>query len=221
MHVNKSLKLLKKINTVFHTILEDSHDVSKLEQALLKSYVVQFYDAILEEDTQTSAADPNINIKNDPDPIEAQIDVASTYAREDRDAETPARPSNPPSDEKLEVVANSPEKSSSEVPTEDLLAPLFEEVIQSQSKGHIGERLISDMKKSMGLNDKLMFANVLFGGNQSQLLETLEEMNQASKLVEVKDYLNNLAKQHSWTEETKHNSVVNFLSLVVRKFDSK
>ena len=38
--------------------------------------------------------------------------------------------------------------------------------------GHIGQKLVKDLKKSIGLNDKLRYANDLFAGNQSQLLET-------------------------------------------------
>ena len=50
MQVNQSLKLLKKINSVFHTIMEDGNAVSALEKQLLRSYVIQFYERFPNKD---------------------------------------------------------------------------------------------------------------------------------------------------------------------------
>lgn len=237
MHANKSLKLLKKINSVFHTLMEDPTSVSALEKELLKSYIVQFYDAVTDSEVEQLAPQKKIKITKDVKsvnqeqaaPVHPAPDAsgpassASPVSNDEKEAEvTPTISTATILSEEASVSTNKPEEAQNQSSQEtDLLAPIFEEVYQSRSTSHIGERLISDMKKSMGLNDKLLFANVLFGGNQSLLLESLDELNKVSDLAEAKVYLNALAKEHDWTHKGKQSSVSKFISLVVRKFDSK
>ncbi len=213
MHVNKSLKLLKKINSIFHTIMENSESVSALEQELLKSYVVQFYDSLTEEkEERLSKVDEPVPVGDRPKV--SDVEEQQSIAEEAQDQERPAMPAEPVAEPQADPV----DKVQDNDDPVDLLSPIFTEIKNNRSMSHIGERLISDLKKSMGLNDKLLYANTLFDGNQSQLLETLEKLNEAADLDSVRSYLNSLAHLYDWTETSKLKSTTNFLHLVLRKF---
>lgn len=218
MQFTKSLKLLKKINSVFEHISDEPENLSSLEEELLKSYVVQLYDSIITKDEVTtevraSSTEPVLSVSTDPKTIEEKPEpITATEANGEQkngSVTTSYEPTEEVREEESEIEA-----------TQDLLGALFIEIEQEQGNSHIGERLVSDLKKSMGLNDKLLYANTLFNGDQTQLLSTLEHLNSAEDVESVKARLNVLAEKNNWLNDEKRKTVSQFIRLVVRKFST-
>ena len=229
MQVNKSLKLLKKINSVFHSLMEDAESISKLEQELLKSYVIQFYDSIIEEENSAAPSEDFVKQHEKAHKIqETQEQRILAAAEVSEVGPTPARsePGLAPTLAPASVVEDKPEPDShpiaAEVANENeeyALDSLFKEVAELQNNSHIGERLITDLKKAMGLNDKLRYANELFGAKQSRLLDVLEKLNTTANFSSAKRILTPAAAEFEWLNADKHESVIGFLTLVHRKFN--
>ncbi len=218
MQIDKSLKLLKKINTVYHDILEDGDGASALEQQLLRNYVIQFYDAIIEESSSNSAS------VSPPTTSEEAIETPIVDKPSGLPDPTPAAAPKEPVQvqevvaervvDDVAVLVNAENGNGQTLP---FLQELFEAVEGELHAGHLGQKMIKDLKKAIGLNDKLRYATDLFGGNQSQLLETLEMMNEEKEVDRVKTHINELAKKYNWQEESKKSTVRNFLQLILSK----
>ena len=226
MQVNKSLKLLKKINSVYHSLIDGSESVSRLEQELLKRYVIQFYDSLIDEAEINAEVEQKPAIKIEPAATQEErilakeVDEVVVSSQSQESTVSVARPEPIIIDkrvEQAEQLVAEPIVVEDQKP--DLISDLLAEVAQNQESSHIGERFVSDLKKSMGLNDKLRYANELFGGNQSRLLETLDMLNESPTLDDVRGHLNVIASEFQWLEDPKRESASRFLQLVHRKFN--
>lgn len=77
-------------------------------------------------------------------------------------------------------------------------------------------RPISDLTKSLGINEKYLFSNELFNGNSSEMAETLNTLNNFSSFDEAQKKLNDLSEKYSW--DKKNNFYKEFELLVKRRF---
>lgn len=73
-------------------------------------------------------------------------------------------------------------------------------------------RLISDLKKAIGLNDRIRFQKELFGGDAALMNSTIEALNEASSFVEALEYI---ASSFSWDDENA--TVKYFKDILSRK----
>lgn len=78
---------------------------------------------------------------------------------------------------------------------------------------------ISDLVKAIGINDKFLFINELFGGNADEYNTAIKELNQIEKLHLAFDYLDNLRKKHNWDESST--PCLKIYDLVRRKYQVK
>jgi len=73
-------------------------------------------------------------------------------------------------------------------------------------------RLISDLRKAIGLNDRIRFQKELFGGDAALMNSTIEALNEASSFVEALEYI---AGSFSWDDENA--TVKYFKDILSRK----
>lgn len=73
-------------------------------------------------------------------------------------------------------------------------------------------RLISDLRKAIGLNDRIRFQKELFGGDAALMNSTIEALNEASSFVEALEYI---ASSFSWDDENA--TVKYFKDILSRK----
>lgn len=73
-------------------------------------------------------------------------------------------------------------------------------------------RLISDLKKVIGLNDRIRFCRDLFGGDSKLMDSTIEYLNDASSYIEALEYL---AENFNWDDE--NDTVKYFKDILSRK----
>jgi hypothetical protein len=98
---------------------------------------------------------------------------------------------------------------------------LNEKLQQSQQqKTSLAEKLqkkpISDLKTAIGLNQKSLFMNDLFEGENAAYNEALNLLNNFSSMDDAKNYLLTLGTKYNWDLES--DSVVQFTDLVERRY---
>lgn len=240
MHVKRSLKLLTKINGVFNHIVEEGDELSALESQLLKNYIIELYDAVCESDKQEDAPAKASTKENQPmapkPAVSQREEVAPPKPVTSADQAKPTV-EEPPMPQASRVIEQSgiplspaAKQSIEEATAETIAQPavlekkkegpldaLYAAIDEKIDTGHLGQKLITDLKKSIGLNDKLRYANELFNGNQSKLLETLDLVNQEKDTDRVKAHLNELAENHHWTDPKKASTLNQFLHLIFSK----
>lgn len=74
-------------------------------------------------------------------------------------------------------------------------------------------RIITDLKKAIGLNDRFRFRNDLFNKDEKLMLDTIEALNGLANMSEAKAYL---SARFTWKEDDA--SVVYFYEILERKF---
>ncbi|MGB1216577.1 MAG: hypothetical protein ACPG5P_01805, partial [Saprospiraceae bacterium] len=79
-----------------------------------------------------------------------------------------------------------------------------ESLFNDDSSGDLSDKLsnspIRDLNKAFGLNDKLMYANQLFDGQNHIFKETIEVLNACNSFEQAKIYLiENVAKAYNWS----------------------
>ena len=76
---------------------------------------------------------------------------------------------------------------------------------------------ILDLKKGMGLNQRFLFTNDLFGGDKSAFEKTLDKLNSCDTIIEAKAYLSSDI-EHNFEWDLESSTVQQFISLIERKF---
>jgi len=93
-----------------------------------------------------------------------------------------------------------------------------------QSRGsELSDRLsnlpIKDLTKSMGINERVLTINELFGGDSNKLNSVLQDLNGLSSYDQAKAYLlENVAHEHNWDTADKYKKAIKFVKLVQRRY---
>lgn len=74
-------------------------------------------------------------------------------------------------------------------------------------------RIVTDLKKAIGLNDRFRFKNDLFDNNETLLWDTIDALNDLDSMSEAKAYLQT---RFSWSDDNA--TVVYFYEILERKF---
>ncbi|MFT4759842.1 MAG: hypothetical protein ACI9XO_002113 [Paraglaciecola sp.] len=130
-----------------------------------------------------------------------------------------------------EYTAAAPTRTPRPEPLPTLSAPVptyagdddMEELFEYGSARELSEKLsnlpIRDLRKAMGLNEKIFTMNELFGGSQPDYDNAMGELNGMRNFEEAKAYLiQNIAKKYDWTKRSKKKKAQNFIKLVRRRY---
>jgi hypothetical protein len=86
----------------------------------------------------------------------------------------------------------------------------------------VGERLqhssVRDLQSAIGINDKFLFVNELFGGSMEKYNRSIENLNDLKTLNGALIYLNELRIELQWNSSNE--AYKKLLELVHRKFES-
>lgn len=83
----------------------------------------------------------------------------------------------------------------------------------------LGESAIADIKKAMGLNERIFTMNELFGGDQAVFDQTLSILNGFSNFDQAKNHLiHTVASKYDWTAKGKQSKAKTFIKLVKRRY---
>jgi hypothetical protein len=92
---------------------------------------------------------------------------------------------------------------------------LFEEKMSRELSDKLGELPIDDIRKGMGINERIIFLNELFDGNQSEFENAIVVLNNANNFDDAKHQLMIFATRFDWSSKEKH--AKSFIRLVRRK----
>jgi len=219
MNFEKSKVLLKKINAL-HEAADERLGVSSLEKDLMLQYVRDFYEAI--KDKNHVAAIPKERVaqpirevvqQEAPRIFEPAPEPASNYNTVISDAIETTKPAPAPQ------VTPTVQVKTSKI-TEELSALFDESEKEESGSRYLGGR-ITDIGKSMGINDKILTINDLFKGDQSLFNSTVSHLNSLSDFEEAKSYLGSgVAEEMNWADASRRGKAVRFINLMRRRYIS-
>jgi hypothetical protein len=231
MDLQKARLILEKINSLHKSMSSDSRNVSVIEKDLMRNYILQLYETTLDFPVQAKTDQmpqveiiktaPVTNIKKseplqsepekpiakaqpvklvaDDDPQDDDLPALSKFSQ----SKTPATHVNPasfsPGDSELEDIFN----PSSAKDLADKLSQLP----------------IADIKKAMGVNERIFTINELFGGDQVAFDRAVNSLNSFNNFEEAREYLlHQVANQYNWLEKSRKSKAKNFVKLVKRRY---
>lgn len=94
---------------------------------------------------------------------------------------------------------------------------LLEEPTQRPAEGARNPLYLANLRQAVGVNDRFVFANALFGGDHSAFNRALDELNHIASEADAQRIMNaELAPRFRWNEEDE--ATIQFRALVARRF---
>lgn len=100
----------------------------------------------------------------------------------------------------------------------ELLAKLFTFDKGKELSDKLAFSPISDVSKSMGINEKYFTITELFGGNSEDFNTTCKNLNELTSFQAAKESLVNSAIKYNWTGKDKWSKAQNFIKHISRKY---
>ena len=99
-----------------------------------------------------------------------------------------------------------------------------EEIFEQETTSDLSERLsetpISDLTKSMGINEPMLTINELFNGDNNSFKKALSELNEMTSFGDAKQYISEqLIEKYNWVHPKKRKKAKVFIKLVKRRFN--
>ena len=95
---------------------------------------------------------------------------------------------------------------------------LFEHKQARELSDKLAEQRIDDLTKAMAINDKLLYANDLFGKDMKGMNDVLDKLNHIRSMEDAKPLLVSLASRFDWPNDERADTARAFIKLVRRKF---
>lgn len=96
---------------------------------------------------------------------------------------------------------------------------LFEEKQAKELSEKLSELPISDLRKAIALNDRLLLTRELFSGDGQAFDAALTALNACANMTEAKEYLQqNCVVRFGWLDPKRTDSAKNFIKLVRRRY---
>lgn len=236
MDLQQSKKILDKINALYQSISVEEDHISSIERDLMLSYIRQLYESFLETKPETLSAPARKAIKKakikkaapaNPKPAEPAPAPNKQSAPEPVVEVTPPTPE--PEPEPAPAPAPKPKVESKPVsktppPSKAKATSLgkYKTLFENKGANELSEKLslqpISDITKSIAINDKLLYVNDLFGKDANAYAVTLNQLNSLGSMDEARNVLLEFAKSNDWLEEEKQDTARAFIKLVRRRY---
>ena len=100
-------------------------------------------------------------------------------------------------------------------------SPEVEKLFAENDEGGLNNKLmrqrVTDLTRSLSINNRVLFSNKLFGGNE-ELNAALKDLNLKGSFSNARPTLVDLAQQHRWAEEDRRETAREFIDLVRRRY---
>jgi hypothetical protein len=223
MDIKKFEINLQKINTLKQNIDLSGEEISGLEIALLKNYIKKMYRAIAPEDEDyevlKSDTDEKITVKESTEKPEIKEELTEKSEEIPEAFEEIEQESN-----KDEVISEVVEEESNDNGEEErIYDEKLLEIFSLGKTSELSEKLssipVADIKKAIGLNDRIFTINELFGGDKDLFNKTLEHLNGLEDFEQAKDYLlKHIAVKYDWSTKDNLKKAKRFIKVVKRRF---
>lgn len=102
---------------------------------------------------------------------------------------------------------------------------LHQRIAGNKEDKSIGTRMqqhpISNLKEAIGVNEKFLFINELFGGNIEDYREAIARLNDMETMKAAFDYLNQLGREYAWDGTRSVATIEKLANLVQRRHMDK
>ena len=97
---------------------------------------------------------------------------------------------------------------------------LFEVKIATDLSQKLSAAPIADLSRALGLNEKFLYINELFGGDVNTFQATMQKLNEFDDMNQARAYLEKeLIEQQGWVSKKERKPVAkNFIKLVNRRY---
>jgi hypothetical protein len=224
---------LDKLNREFSRMNKDPENVARIDEDIMLSYVRELYDALLTDASQSASA---------PTREQAPAPKKSTLAKapEPAEIEAPAPASPPPvqppppvvvretpppvveakapvdEPEPQPVVPPKPAASSAAPPEAEAL---FEEKQVKELSDKLSDLPITDLKRAIALNDRLLLTRELFSGDAQSFEMAINTLNSFSSFEDARLYmLENCVLRYGWLDKKRIDAAKSFIKLVRRRY---
>lgn len=132
----------------------------------------------------------------------------------------PTAPKVEPVESQVVTPSPAPKPTPAPYPVDDELEELFAFTSAKELSEKLSELPITDIKKAMGLNERIFTINELFGGDQSAFDATVATLNQFRSFEEAKNYLiRNVGGKYNWASKDKKSKAKTFIKLIKRRYN--
>jgi len=233
MDKEKARILINKINALYKNIDANTPGVSLLERDLMLSYLRQFYETIALSKTQPKPAISEeksesipLNVASVDEKVETST-LGSTNAigiSKIVEKEIPKEDLTIGNNFVVEPIAPIPAEI---LPVTETVKPVYSGDLNSlfiwQEPSNLAERLASQPLSSLSpstfsMNEKLLYANDLFGKNNAEMEEAIKMLNNLPHFDQAKSFLIQLGEQYDWNKEEHKEAAKSFINTVRRRF---
>ena len=104
-------------------------------------------------------------------------------------------------------------------PLREEVEALFDLPKSADVAGRLGNSRIGDLNRAMGLNERFLTRDELFGGDEGAMKDTLQVLNGFDSFGQAKQWLAaNVIDKYDWTEKNRRKKAQVFLKLVRRRY---
>lgn len=97
--------------------------------------------------------------------------------------------------------------------------PLFRYKAATDLSQKLSTSKLDDLQKALGLNEKFLYINELFGGDVGQFQNAIKTLNDGESFDAARHYIEqNLITQNDWMNKTKRPVAKDFIKLVRRRY---
>ncbi len=238
MDLQKTKIFLDKITREYARMSKDPDTIMRIDVDIMLSYIRDLYDAVL-TDTPASAAPA----RREPAPTPPVPPPAPTHTPM---AAAPAPPpvvaeAAPPPEEKpapappppvvveaikaepLPVMKPATPPAPTAAPSFPAAPPDAEALFEQRQAVELSEKLselpIPDLRKAIGLNDKLLLTRELFGEDTSAFDKVVDTLNGFANMDQAKSFLlDHCVMRYRWTDKKRLEVAKKFIKLVRRRY---
>lgn len=241
MDLHKAKVFLDKINREYARMSKDPENIMRIDVDIMLAYVRDLYEALLAEPTTAAAsaqrqtvaapAAPPPTRSAAPEPVATPEKVATPPIA--APAPPPPPPVTPPAPSMSEAVKNAdplpqvkpqaPAASPTSPPSFPAPPPEAEALFEYKQAVELSEKLselpIPDLRKAIGLNDKLLLTRELFGEDSEAFEKTIGALNSFSSMEQAKAFLlEHCVMRYRWTDKKRIETAKKFIKLVRRRY---
>lgn len=115
------------------------------------------------------------------------------------------------------------DSTNTDTPSNKAKISAYNELFDIKQADDLSEKLksssIKDIGSSMGLNERILFQNILFNGEKQGFETALQKLNAFQDFDEAKNYLcDEIVAQYNWMDESKMKNAQLFIKLIKRKY---
>jgi hypothetical protein len=243
MDLLKAKIFLDKINREFSRMSKDPDNVARIDVDITLSYVRELYDAFLsDKSAAVEAPAPARKPAPAPPPVQAPppppppvVEVAPAPAPPPPPVvvapPAPVVVEAPPPPPPVVVVPPPPAPAPAPVPPPPAPAPvavvvsageaevLFEYKVAREVSEKLSDTAISDLKRAIAINDRMLLTRELFGGDAAAFEAALGALNGYSGFEQAKAYLiSDVIGRFDWLHNSRAESAKSFIRLIRRRY---